>query len=779
MKFRRSVAVAVVLVLLGSLTTPVSAVPRTTSFDLAGLSGPVELVVDKWGVPHIYASNTSDLFLAQGFNAARDRMFQMDLWLRRGLGRLSEAFGPSFVEQDRAARLFLYRGDMNVEWNSYGPDAKVAATRFAEGINAYITYLNLKPAELPVEFQRLGHRPARWTAEDVVRIRTHGPMRNIHSEVARSTMACVSDVEYDKVRARLEPDRNPRVPVGFDPCSLPSDVLDVYDLAVGGVTFPGGQPAFAPRPQIPQGSNNWAIGGSRSTTGRPMVATDPHRELTAPSLRYLVHLSAPGVDVIGAGEPSAPGVSLGHNGSVAFGLTIAGVDQEDLYVYELDPADPSRYRYGSGWERMTVTTEQVPVRDGPSRTVELRYTRHGPVIKVDGQRAFAVRTVWTKPGTSPYFGSVKHLRSRTVKDFDAALDGWGSPALNQVYADVNGDVGWTMVGLAPRRPAHDGLLPVPGDGRYEWDGFHAPAELPRVRNPEAGFVASANQYNLPAGYQPRLGFEWAGPARFERITEVLAGRPRTSPAQSMALQNDQVSLPARRIVHLLEPLSSTNTSAANALRLLRGWNADEHAGSAQAALFETWFTRYLGVGFVYAVLPPEAAEAIPFGVPDYTVMLEALENPDEWFEPGERDELLLHTLAQAYDDVVGMLGPDPAKWQWGDLHSATFAHPASHLVPGTDVGPLRRGGSWNTVNLSFFHPLTFQSAGGASVRLMMDVGNWDASQAVNAPGQSGDPASRHYRDLAAKWQSGSYFPLAYSRAAVTANASRKVVLKPL
>ncbi|SHG21257.1 penicillin acylase family protein [Streptoalloteichus hindustanus] len=792
---RRATALGLLVALLISLLAAVSGGggQPVQHYAVPGLHQPVHLVVDRWGVPHIYARDTEDLFLAQGFNAARARTFQLDLWLRRGLGRLAEAFGPEFADQDRAARLFLYRGDMKQEWDSYGPDARVAATRFADGVNAYLSWLEDNPKSLPEEFQRLGHRPARWTAEDVVRIRSHGPSRNVTSEVARARMSCVADPRSDKVRARLEPDWNPVVPAGLDPCAIPEDVLRDYDLAVELPEFTG--TAMMSRRATkwlpaPQGSNNWAVGPTRTTTGRPLVANDPHREFLAPSLRYLAHLSAPGINVIGAGEPSAPGISLGHNGNVAFGITIAGIDQEDLYVYDLDPADPTRYRYGTGWEKMTLRGEQVAVAGQAPRAVTLAFTRHGPVIKTDPvhHKAYAVRTVWLQPGTSPYFGSIANLRSSTAAEFDSALNGWKSPSLNQVYADTQGNIGWTLVGLAPRRPNHDGLLPVPGDGRYEWDGFHPSSDLPRTANPASGIIATANNYTLPPDYPARerkLGFEWVGPARRDRIQEVLTAKPQTSVEDSTRLQNDRVSLVARRITALLAALSTEDSVTATALQVMRGWDGDESTSSTQATLFEVWFTRYLGSAFVRAVLPPKAADAVPFGVPDYTVLLEALENPLAWFGPdgiAKRDQLLLTTLGQAYVDASNLLGPDMNRWRWGDVHKVTFGHPASARLtqsdPPVDVGPFPQGGSWNTVNLSFFHPFSFQSGAGPSVRLVMDVGNWDASQAINAPGQSGDHRDPNYRDLAPKWNKGEYFPLLYTRSAVEKHAQYRIQLNP-
>ncbi|WP_158890387.1 penicillin acylase family protein [Amycolatopsis anabasis] len=777
-----------IAVLVGtSVASPVAAQQPGSTFAIAGLDRPARILVDRWGVPHVYAQTARDAFLAQGFNAARDRLFQIDLWLRKGLGRLSEVFGPDFVDQDRAARLFRYRGDMRAEWESYGPEGRLAATRFANGVNAYLDWLDRNASALPEEFRKLGYKPARWAPEDVVTIRAHVLSYNLDSEIERARVACAAGIEADRVRVRLQPEHRPQVPAGFDPCTLPEDVLDVFNLAKGDLQFGDDDQAKAiPRGVNTQGSNAWTLGPNRTTTGRPILANDPHRSVSAPSPRYLAHLSAPGLNVIGAGEPFAPGLSIGHNDTAGFGLTVSEIDQEDLYVYQLDPADPGRYRYRDGWENLTKVTEEIPVAGAAPRKVELAFTRHGPVIKVDSQRnlAYAVRAAWLEPGMSPYYGSLRYLRAKSFGEFSAATGNWGAPGMNHVYADTRGDIGLTVSGRAPRRTGYDGLLPVPGDGRYEWTGYVPGQELPRYHNPEQGFLATGNEYNLPPGYPEKLGYEWADPSRYDRIAEVLAGKPKSSVDDSIRLQSDQLSPIARSLLPKLEQLSSADPSAAAALRLLRGWDAVEHDRSAPAALFEVWLIGHLGPRFTRTILPSAAADLVPF--PDHTVLIEAMEQPDKWFGPGgaaKRDKVLLDSLKTAYQDAAKRLGPDPAQWRWGGLLKTTFRHPAASKVDDPtakkwNVGPFPRGGSWNTVNISVFNPLTYEHLGGASFRMVLDVGDWDASRAINTPGQSGDPNGPHYRDLAERWRVGAAVPLLYGRGAVEANTTQRIELVP-
>ncbi|GAA2808244.1 penicillin acylase family protein [Crossiella cryophila] len=771
------------LVTAGAGLTPAVAAPPTAVHHIPGVRGPVRVVTDTWGVPHVYATSQDDAFLAQGFIAARDRLFQIDLWRRRGLGQLAEVLGPNYVEQDRAARMFLYRGDMDREWAAYGERARGIATRFTQGINAYVAHLERNPAALPEEFRRLGYRPARWAPEDVVRIRSHGLTGNLTDEVTRSRVACAAGLETDKLRQPLQPDRPIQPPGGLDPCVLPANVLRTFELATQQVAFTGGQVVATAKEEFSEGSNNWAVAPSRTGTGRAQLANDPHRAYSAPSLRYLSHLSAPGLDVIGANEPALPGISIGHNGRIAFGLTIFRMDQEDLYVYQLDPADPTRYRYQDGWEPIRVLRERIPVAGKEPVEVELPFTRHGPVLTTAAGRAFAVRSGWLEPGMAPYFGSVRYMYERDFAGFKAAMRNWGAPTENQVYADTSGNIGWVPGGLAPKRSGYDGLLPAPGDGRFEWTGFHTGDDLPHAYNPPQGFVATANQFNLPPGFPHPIGFEWSAPYRHQRITEVLAADRRFSVADAMRLQNDQLSIPARQLTAVLATVPGADPLAAKALTLLRGWNAVESKESAQAALFELWLARHLNPGLVRA-LSPAAAPLI--AVPDSRTVLDALSHPEKWFgaDPvAKRNQLVNETLAAAWREAETLLGNDPGAWQWGKLQHTLFQHPLSPTLSPEerarfDVGPFPRGGSKDTVNASGYRRTDFRQTGGASFRMVLDVGNWDAARAINTPGQSGRQADPHYRDLAGKWREGRYFPLLYSRAAVERNADRITLLLP-
>ncbi|KJK45086.1 hypothetical protein UK23_27350 [Lentzea aerocolonigenes] len=709
--------------------------------NVPGLTAEVEVLTDRWGVPHIYAADEHDLFLAQGFVAASERLFQMDLWRRKGLGLLSEAFGPSCVEQDRAARLFLYRGEP--DWDLYGPDVRRSTEAFVAGVNAFID-----SGQWPQEFRE--HTPGRWHAEDIIRIRTSVFYPNVEQEVARAiTLARLGPAAEDLRRFRSD-GHEIVVPDGLDPASIPQDVLDVYRLAFGPI--PGG------------GSNNWVIGSSRTRSGRPILANDPHRAMTLPSLRFVTHLVAPGLDVIGAGEPSLPGISVGHNGSIAFGLTIFGIDQEDLYVCEQ--------------ERPRRVTELVPVRGEEPREIELAFTRHGPVLKETADRVFALRAAWLEPGMAPYLGGVQLMRSRTTDEFREVLTGWGAPGENQVYATPSGEIGWQAAGRVPVRRGWDGMLPVPGDGRYEWDGFRSTDLLPGLRNPPEDLIVTANEQNFPLGERDGIpvGYDyWLSPQRAERIREVLSARSDWTVGDSLALQADELNPVAREVVPLLAAVGSADPVVRRALELLRSWDFVESADAAAPALFQVWFRRHLRPALLMDALSSSDPELVEAVLPDERFAGDPRVDLRLLREHAALGPLLRRTFADAVAGLVANLGPRPEAWRWGDLHTLTF----TPLLPGAGALPaIPRGDSGDTVNSTTFDR-EFRQVGGASFRIVIDVGEWDSSVAVNAPGQSGRADSPHYDDHVDAWARGQAFPLSYSREAVERVAESRLVLTPV
>jgi penicillin G amidase len=753
-----------------------------TRFAVDGLADDVEIIIDGWGVPHIYAQSQRDVFVAQGFNAARERLFQIDLWRRRGLGRLAAAFGPGFAEQDTAARAFLYRGDMHAEWIAYGSDTEAMVGAFVLGVNAYVEWACAEPSRLPPEFLALDYRPERWEPADVARIRSHGLYYNAEQELARALTLRDFGAGVERLRARPEPEHAVRVPEGLDLDALGEDVLDMYRLALS--------PAV---PATGGGSNNWVIAGSRTATGRPILANDPHRALTLPSLRYIAHLSAPGLDVIGGGEPALPGISIGHNGRIAFGLTIFPIDQEDIYVYRTDPGDPDLYEYAGRWEPMEVVADTVEVRGNEPVTVTHRFTRHGPVVYRDPSRhvAVAVRAAWLQPGAAPYLGSMDYMRAPDCDAFVAAMSRWGAPGENQVYAAPDGTIGWQPAGLVPRRPNWDGTLPVPGDGRYEWDGFLDVGELPGERDPGRGWIATANQYNLPAGYDKTITYDWYPDLRYRRIAQVLAAGDSMSVADCVALQSDYRSLPAERVIALLSGCTTDDETLRPVLRMLREWDGEETPDSVAATVFEVWLRRHLRpalrslflrrAGIEDRDLPTVLRRILPDEAPSSDPRIDLALLDELADETPLLRTLLLDTLRTAIADVVARFGPDRAAWAWGGVHHSTLIHPIRAAIadppPWTLIGPAPRGGNGDTVGSTAYDD-GFNQTSGSTFRIVIDVGGWDNSVAMNSPGQSGDPRSPHYQDLFRTWAADGGFPLLYSRGRIEQHASARIVLVP-
>lgn len=771
-------------------------------WQIDGLTAPADIIIDRWGVAHVFAASMDDAFFLQGYNAARDRLWQIDLWRKRGLGLLAKSFGPDYVAQDRAARLFLFRGDMRNEWAAYAPESRKWVESFTQGINAYTAEVRAGRKPLPIEFKLTGSQPDTWRAEDVLRIRSHALVSNVTSEVARARIVCAGGLDADTLHRTLEPAGHVlAVPQGLQPCDIPADVLKDYLLATKPVEFkrtPAEQHAAtsaegllhsAIEEQAAEGSNNWVVSPARTATGRALLANDPHRQLGVPSLRYVVALNAPGLDIIGAGEPALPGISFGHNDDIAFGLTIFPIDQEDLYVYELKPGDPLSYRYQRGWEKMRVLHETIQVKDEPDRQMELHFTRHGPVLEEDvaKRRAFALRTVWNEPGLAGYFGASRLLMANDWGQFKAASNAWGAPPLNLVYADTHGNIGWAAAGRTPVRRNWDGLMPVPGDGRYEWQGFQGNDVLPSIYNPVQGFFATANEMNLPAGYpneRNHIAFEWTDRSRINRINERLSANDKVTLADSMSMQTDSVSTQSRRAIALLGSLPADGSEAAGAIKLLQAWDHDETTSSAAAAIYEVWATKYLGAATVAKITPSAARPLVQNG--QLEAVITYLEHPDQRL--GEsvataRDAILLESLNSALAEIRQRLGADMGTWSWGRLHRALFEPAVAGLADAQlraqmAIGPLQTPGSSSSPRAQTYRGSDFAVVSGASVRMVLDVGAWDNSVFINTPGQSDDPMSAHYRDLFPLWAQGAYVPLRFSRSSVELDAEEIIHLVP-
>jgi penicillin G amidase len=740
-----------------------------------GLKQPVEVLRDRWGVPHIYARSAADLFFAQGFVAAQDRLFQLELWRRVAAGETAELLGPRALEADRFARLVRYRGPMDAEWRSYSPDTKEIVTAFTRGINACIDQFG---KDLPVEFQILGLTPKKWRPEDCLgRMAGLVMSRNFQTEVLRARLINAVGLERARRLAPADPPRAFAPAPGLDLAGVDESILAGYKAAARAPAFP--LPTSA--------SNNWVVDGTRSVSGKPLLASDPHRALAVPALRYLVHLHAPGWNVIGAGEPALPGVALGHNEQIAWGVTIVGTDQADLYVEETHPLDPTQYKVGDRWERMKLEREEVRVKGRKEPvTLSLYFTRHGPVLHQDPRRhrAFALKWAGSEAGGAGYLGGLAVARARNRQDFLKALESWKIPALNFVYADREGTIGWVAAGLTPVRKTWDGLLPVPGaSGRYEWQGHLSVKDLPQTFNPPGHVLATANHNILPPGYRHEIAYEWAPRYRYAVVMGRLERKNKLDLDDFKSIQHEERSLPGLGLAKLvLGKVDLRDPQLEPYARLLLGWDGVMARGSGAAALYAVWLQE-LQDGFWREQVPADLLDLVRG--PGFPVLLQALRGDSPvWFgESGraERDRLVRTTFARAVRRTQGLLGADPKGWRWGKLHTAAFRHPLAGLGPAYakafDFGPVERGGEAHTPNNTRYDA-NFKQLHGATYRQLFDLADWDRGLATSAPGQSGQPGSPHYADLLPLWAEGQYFPLAYSRAKVEQVTRHRLRLRP-
>lgn len=803
MKPRRPLAGALflILALTSAGSTPTSAQRPVTSIQVMGLSQPVEILRDHWGINHIYAQNEADLFFAQGYAAAKDRLFQFEMWRRQATGTVAEILGPREARRDQGARLHMFRGDLDDELNRYHPRGKTIVESYVRGVNAYIAETEQNAALLPMEFRMLGITPGRWTPAVV--ISRHQALAANAGEEARS-MRAIKAIGIDETRALMYfQGGNPRfeLDAAIDPKTFPDNVLELYTAFRTAIQFQpedvlpefrgsaqvaGGLPnPNAADPAGPLsleadprdiGSNNWVVSGSKTVSTRPIMANDPHRVVAAPSLRYWVHLVAPGWNVIGGGEPVLPGVSIGHNEHGAWGLTIFGQDTEDLYVYDTNPANANEYRYKGGWEPMRVIADTIPVKGAKPEAVQLKYTRHGPVVFEDraNRKAYALRAGWMEPGSAPYLASLRMNQARNWEEFLEACSHNQMPSENMVWADRSGTIGWQASGIQPIRRNWSGVLPVPGDGRYEWDGYLPIKALPSETNPSRGFIATANNYLLPETYPYKDLLHvtnWADAFRASRITEVLgSGRLFTIPEMAR-LQNDDLSVVARALTPLLMRVALSNPASAKARDLLANWDFVLDQDSTAAGVYAMWQRRILAN--TRDVVVPEALRKAGITPVATKRLIDWLHAPDGRFGPNPiagRDALVARSMDEAVAELTKRFGPDMQGWQYGQerYHHARLTHPLSAAVNAAtrarlEVGPLPRGGDSMTVSATGAGDN--QTAGG-SLKIIADTDDWDNSVGINTPGQSGDPDSPHYRDLFELWAQGSYFPVAYSRTKV-------------
>jgi penicillin G amidase len=755
-----------------------------------GLEGTVEVVRDRWGVPHIYAESMRDLFLAQGFVQASERLWQIEFMFRLGMGRLSELFGHLTVPMDRFIRTVGWNRAARGQAERWDDRSREMARAFGDGIRGWVELMTTKP----VEYQVLDLEPtvpgqdedAAFGAAGGV-FMAWGLSRNWDHELLRAEVA--ERLGVDTMRM-LFPDLDTEAAVveaakegGFDRMALLRDAI---------------------LPPAGQGSNNWVVDGSRTATGKPLLANDPHLAITVPSIWYEVHLSGPGIDVAGVALPFSPGVLIGHNDRIAWGFTNTEGDVQDLYLERLNE-DGTAAEYAGSWEPVTIHREAIAVRgrDEPE-VLEVRETRHGPILDsytvgiaepsvIAGgiRRTYALRWVGAEHGIQP--STVFNLNTAgSWEDFRAAVhDAWVCPGQNMVYADVDGNIGYQLTGLYPLRRQGDGSVPVPGwTEEYEWEGWIPFDDLPRAFNPQDGFLCTANNKVHDEGYPYLLSRDFLPPFRARRIAQMLTGHETHDRSSFAAMQTDTVLLPAAGIVPHLVSVEPGDDRQKAAIALLADWDHDVAADSPAAALYQLW-CHHLATRLLRPLLGAELFTHF-YGRRQWTNAFQYQVLPDllafptaRWFGRHgvpARDEVIRECLDGALDELADRLGEDMEDWRWGSLHRARFAGRLA-IIPDLQglftAGVVEAGGDEQTVLQAKFEPeWSYDAVVVPSWRQILDPSDWDASVGTHTVGQSGHPASPHFADLVPLWAAGEHHPMPFTRGAVEDAAESTLRLAP-
>jgi penicillin amidase len=786
------------LILLNNCTE--STLVEQEKRSVEGLKQSVEILRDQWGINHLYAQNQHDLFFTQGYAAAQDRLFQFEIWRRQATGTVAEILGARELKRDIGTRLFKYRGDLDRELNHYHPEGKAIIEAYVSGVNAYIKSVINTPEKLPLPFKILGIEPQRWTAEVVIS-RHQGLLGNIGQELEIGRAVALIGPEKVKDLLWLHPqepvlDLDPKI----DQQLLFEDLLAPYFAFRKGVQFEPRdlQPEYRTaeaisllnqfnelsKDSLAIGSNNWVVAGSKTVDGNTYMANDPHRTIAVPSLRYMAHLVAPGWNVIGGGEPEIPGISIGHNGIGAWGLTVFRTDGEDLYQYELNPKNPLQYKYKGEWKDFKIIEEVVKVKDGPNETIKLYYSHHGPITYLNKKalKAYGVRCAWLEPGGSPYLASLRMDQAQNWEEFRDACNYSHIPGENMIWADKNGTIGWQAVGIAPVRNHSSGLVPVPGDGSYDWDGYLPIIQKPNELNPKSGFIATANQNVTPEDYKHwnAIGFSWSDPYRGDRVNEFLESKNHLNMEDMRRLQTDVASLPARTLIPLLLELP-LDPQLAQLQNKFSNWDQRLEPTSIEAGIYVAWEDEIQRLAHEKFV--PENVKK-HLGKLQLKRILDWIQKPKDspFKSDSSRNSFLMEAFKNAVGNLKKSLGEEPLQWQYGQetyKHSsithALGAVASSQYAKKLNLPSLPRGGNAYTPGSTGSNK---RQSSGASFRMIVNTGDWDATIGTNAPGQSGNPDSPFYTNLYEDWAKDVYFPVYYSKEKIEEHLYKRTLLTP-
>jgi len=762
--------------------------------ELAGTVRPPRLgaAVDVWrdpeGIPHILAASARDAFYAQGFVHAQDRLWHMEYDRRRAQGRFAEYAGAAAVAQDVHLRRLRLAATARDDYETVNGETRAMLDAYADGVNGFLAVTRT----LPVEFLLLDARPGPWAPWDslaVFKIR-HVEMGSWQSKLWRARLLRRVGSELASTLCsviQMPPSPTLIVPPGGPFPGPAPDALPVFDA---------GAAALADVADLGGGSNSWALAGSRTASGKPLIAGDPHRGLDVPGVYYQNHLACPEFDAIGLSFPGTPGLPhFGHNRFVAWCVTHAMGDYQDLFIERFDRDDPRRYWFRGDWRRADVVRETVRVRGGEPVEFDVTSTHHGPVALGDPKDGCAIAFRYTSTAEPNHTSEalLPVLRAGSADALEAAMRPWVEPANNFVFADVDGTVGYRTRGRIPIRHAANAWLPVPGwDGEHEWQGAIPFEEMPAMRNPETGWIATANSRITGPEYPHYLGLDYAPDFRTRRIIERLRTVTRGTAADMAAIHADRVSIPAIELVACLDGVAPTGLLAQAALARLRAWDgvmAPEAVGPTIYTAVRDRLMRNL-LGRIFGPLTAEAFGPLPSGGVGHVARLRArlagwIRDNDRTLLPAGEDwpDTMARALEEAVTELSAALGPDTDAWRWSRQHVAQPSHPLSAAFPEDAAilspRPVAVGGEGDTVQAGSFIPgAGYQVTGTSVARYVFDLGDWNPSAWIVPHGASGHPGSPHFSDQTEDWAAVRLRPMRYEWARIRAEAEHHQRLEP-
>ena len=760
------------------------------SISAPGLTAPVTIIRDEWGVPHIYAENEHDLIFAQGYAHAQDRLWQMEFNRRIGSGTLSAILGESTLDIDLFMRTLGLRRAAEKDWSLLGSDIGVLLEAYAAGVNAYV---DSHRGRLPLEFTILGVEPQPWTPVDSLtwgKVMAFNLGGNYDFELLRARI--IAELGTDAAQTLLPP---------YDagaPVIVPAGTGNYSWMKGIDAGLPGALAAVLGHSATDAGSNNWVVSGSRTESGKPLIADDMHLGLNMPSVWYENSLHGGRLDVAGYSFPGVPLVIVGHNGRIAWAVTNLPADVQDFYIEKLDDADdPKACEFQGQWEELTIIPETIEVKGSQSVLVDVKVTRHGPIMNdaiasLADAEPLALR--WTALGSTRLMNAVLGLNMASDWDeFRQALQFWDVPSQNFMFADVDGNIGYQSPGLIPIRAAgHQGLVPVPGwTGEYEWQGFIPFDELPRAYNPDRGFIVSANNKVVEDSYPYHLAYEWSAPYRAQRITDMLAADQSASIENMREIQAQTYSLPAEAMRPYLEAVQPATELERLALEIVRDWDLTYETDRAGGAVFQAWYWFLVRETLGDELGDDLLSAYLPYDTSHVPMMVEIMKEPNSrWFDDDRtaqqetRDDIVRRSFSEAVAWLEEKLGR-PGKWEWGKLHIMVFVHqPLGQSGIGIIEGLFNskaipaRGDNFTVDAAWLNYAEPFAMNGGVSQRLIVDLGDWSRSLSIHSTGQSGHLFHPHRADMLHSWQNVEYHPLIFEREAAEASAEATLVLTP-